>query len=116
MSQLQERYVVGKILTNEEFPFDGCRVKQDLGGNVRRTMNRYLKRFSYVPILKTHNRERNELTKKLEIQAYRILAGIFTHIGSGVSRKVAYVTSIMRQRLPRLVGVEHVVDANKMMK
>ena len=115
MDRLKMRFTVGKTVIDERFHFNGCEIEQDQHGDIRMSMTRYLDRLRPITVSRTRRKQREMHTTPDETKSYRALAGTLLYLGNGVLPQAALVVSIMQQRLANL-KVQHVIDANDMLK
>ena len=115
MAKLQDRFIVGKVIVDNIFHFNGCEVEQHTDGSIKVSMNRYLERLRPITISRPRRKQRSEKATAQEIRQYRSLSGTLLYLGNAVLPQAALITSLMQQKLGSL-RVQHLVDANTMLK
>lgn len=113
--KLCNRSTVGNVILNELLLIHRCELKQDSTGNIRMTINTYMQRIKSIHMDRSTNKKRSESATRDENLPYRSLTGTLMYIRSVVLPQAAYEASNMHQKL-RFLRVQHLVDANNMVK
>lgn len=113
--ELQQRFVVGKVVINEPFIFNGCHISQNPFGDIAMPMVKYLERIKLIGLSRLRKKMLNERATKEEEFEYRSLAGVLNFLAGGVLPPASYVVSYLQQQTGHL-NVAHLRDANAMTK
>lgn len=89
---LEKQFVVGKTLIDEMLHFDGCEIQQDIVGNIRMSMCRYLDRLKSIDLSRTRKKDRDAQVSPQETTQYRSLACTLMYLGNGVLRDLRATT------------------------
>lgn len=57
VTELQKRFIVGKVVINQKIHFDGCEITQDGDGSVRMSMIRYLERLKPICLSRARKKQ-----------------------------------------------------------
>lgn len=115
LDPLKQRFIVGKIVVDQKIHFDGCEIIQDVVGNIKMSMHRYLERVKPIEVSRSRRKERDAPVTSSELTQYRSLACTLMYLGNGVLPQASYVTSALQQCLPG-IRVRHLIEANEMTK
>lgn len=111
---LGKRFIVGKALIDQKIHFDGCELEQDICGNIKMSMIRYLERLKPILISRARRKQRTDKATEVELKQYRSLACTLMYLGNGVLPQASYVASLLQQMVTR-VTVEQLCMANEML-
>lgn len=113
-SRLKSRFEVGKAIIASVMKFNGCEIVIEKDGGIVLNMNEYIERLKPVELSRTRRKQIDQLATADENSMYRALAGTLMYLGNGTLPQAALATSLMQQRLGRLM-VSHIVEGNKLL-
>lgn len=93
---ISAKYKVRKIITDDDFNFNGCNITQNSRGNIRMDMTEFIAKLKLIQFNKAQIKEPNAQALKTEIYLFRALAGYLLWLGSAVISQDSCVSSFMQ--------------------
>ena len=115
LSKLRKRFLVGKVVVDSQFYFNGCEIEQDTEGNIKMSMICYVERLKAIALSRIRRKNINERATASEIKQFRSMACTLLYLGSGVLPQASFATSTLQQMISQL-SVDSLIKANAMVK
>lgn len=115
VESIQARFSISKIIVDGPIDFNGCRITQDVHGNITMDMGAYTDSIKQMEITRNRRKESQHKATDEEYHEYRSLSGSIIWAGNGTLPQAAFTGSYMQQKAPNL-RVQDLTEGNKMLK